>query len=172
MPRFRQRARPLPWARAVPRGRRRSWPGAAARPPAVAPFRRGSGRLAAWAGSRQRPRQPAAPVAAAARDGPAVPAARERPARATVLPPNRPAGRRCAACARAAQEQARGREEAGAALQALPLAALPARALARRSRSRAAAPRAAEVRSAPQARSLLAARPLPPARVAAATWNL
>src|SRR5262249_44321083 len=132
----------------------------------VGPLRGDWGGLGAGGGSRQRPRWPAARVAAAACGGPAVPAARERPGCATILPPSPPAGRRYAACARAAQGQAAGRGEAPAALQALAMAALPAIALAPPSRSTAAAPRAA------RARRALRARPLPPALVPAATWNL
>src|SRR2546429_382821 len=120
----------------------------------------------------------AGPVGAGARGGPAVPAARERPACATILPPNRRADRRCAACARAAQEPATGREEAAAALQAPPMAALPATASARRSWSTAAVPRAAGPRSVLPARPLLPARPFlagppfPPAPVSAAPMDL
>src|SRR5262249_10518738 len=105
----------------------------------------------------------------------AVPTAQERPARVTILPPSRPAGRRCVACARAAQEQATGqREEAQAALQALPMAALPAIASVRQSRlpTAPAARAAARARRAPPARPLPPARPWPAAPVAAARWSL
>src|SRR5262249_25113260 len=123
MPRSRARARPLPWAGA-PRVCPRPYRDVAAPPPAVGPFRRDSGRRAAWARRRRRSRPPAAPVAAAACGEATVRRARERRVCVTIRLPSPTADRRCVACARAAQEEATAKEATGA-LQALPAAPLP-----------------------------------------------